>query len=420
MKTKTLENLTLLSATSLPVCTLAIKGWANGALILSGLLSLLLISFSPVMALRNQHSFSRAEKWFLFAFATPLLSTLFSAALRSDFHPAQFDSPARFLLAGIVYLFIRGSRRDIMQCLNITIAAGALTAAVYQLMHYDFSHGLATRATTHFMDSIMLGYIALCLGVLALYSAASGHIKSKPLQYVSVLAGIIGIGLSVLTKSRTGWLALPFVLVLLGFQLSRHKSLNLRKAIPGLALAGAVLLAISFPTLQQRFNEAAREISTYSFEGIAPDSSNGLRITYWRIGVELLKQRPIQGYGDTARTTPVFPESALSYSSQFARDTVFLVGFHNEFFATTVRAGLLGGLSIMLVFIVPLIIFVRQVSNPDLDKRHAAALGTCLVLIVLISSLTIETFGLKFATSFYALMVSMLLSQTLKADHAGI
>jgi O-antigen ligase len=133
----------------------------------------------------------------------------------------------------------------------------------------------------------------------------------------------------------------------------------------------------------------------------------------------LIKQHPFQGYGDTARTTPAFPEKALSYSSQYVRETVFLVGFHNELIATTVRSGLLGGTAILLVFVVPLIIFVRQISNSALSKSHAAALGTCLVLIVSISSLTIETFGLKFASSFYALMVAMLLSQTLRVDHAG-
>lgn len=423
VRNKPIQSLTLLIAVSLPSFALAIKGWTSGVLIISGILSLLLITLSPAVSLRNQAPLTVAEKWFLIAFFSPLLGTLFSATLRGDFHGAQFDSPVRFLLAAIVYLFIRGANRNIMHWLIISIPVGVFTAVVYQVIYFDYSAGLSSRAATHFMDSIMLGYISLALGMLSLYSAASGYIKNQPLLYISAIGGLAGIGLALLTKSRTGWIAVPFVFILFIFHLRKDKSLKPSRFLVSSIVTGSTLLiAVSFPMLQKRIGEAVQEISAYSFDGVASDASNSTRITYWRIGVELIRERPIQGYGDTSRTAPTFPEGALSYSSPTVQKEVFLVGFHNELIAATVRSGLPGGLSVLLVFLIPLGIFLKQIANPDSSKSVAAALGAGIVMIVFISSLTIETFGLKFATSLYALMVVLLLSQTLRANvnHADI
>ncbi len=408
-----LERLALLIAVSGAALTLTLKGWSGAALVLSGLLSTYVIFFSSTASLQTQPPLSTSEKWLFFTFTFPLAGTLISAALRQDFHSAQFDTPARFLLAWAVYLCARGTAYNVLPWIYTAISAGAVLAAAYVLIDEFSMQG--TRARTYFMDSIMLGYISLTLGILSFHATLFGQIKNKPLLWFTAIGGVCGVAVSLSTQSRTGWLALPVVLVIFSFQALIFRSAPVSRMKLAAISACFVAIVITFlPVVSQRIGDAYREYSEYSFDGIAPDTSNGMRLTYWRIGIDLIAERPLQGYGDTAKTPPQLPEEAEYYASQTVKDEVFFVGFHNELIATTVRSGLLGGAYVILIFLVPLVAFARHLRDAALGRSQAAGMGACLVSIVGASSLTIETFGLRFAVSFYALLVVLLLSQTLK------
>ena len=408
-----LERLALLIAVSGASLTLTLKGWSGASLVLAGLLSTYAIFFSSTVSLRTQPPLSTSERWLFLAFTFPTLATLVSATLRQDFHPGQFDTPARFLLAWAVYLCARGTSYNLLPWLYTSVSIGALLAAVYVALDNFSMQGM--RARTYFMDSIMLGYISLTLGFLSVYATLFGQIKSKLLIGLTTLGGICGIGVSLSTQSRTGWLALPLLVAFFGYQAVTVRAVKVSKGYIALAAISFLSVFLLFlPIATQRISEAVREFSEYSLTGIAPDTSNGMRLTYWRIGLDLIRERPLEGYGDTAKTTPQLPESAHSYASQMVKNEVFYVGFHNELIATTVRSGLLGGLYVILSFAIPLVIFAVHARSLTPSSNQAAGMGICLVLIVGASSLTIETFGLRFAISFYALLLALLLSQTLK------
>jgi len=127
-------------------------------------------------------------------------------------------------------------------------------------------------------------------------------------------------------------------------------------------------------------------------------------------------KRPLEGYGDTAKNAPVFSDNARSFSSDYVKETIFKVGFHNELIASTIRSGLLGGLSIIAVFFVPLVISLKYIRSNFEKTKNSATMASILILVVSVSSITIETFGLKFAASFYACMLGILMINIMKTD----
>ena len=83
---------------------------------------------------------------------------------------------------------------------------------------------------------------------------------------------------------------------------------------------------------------------------------------------------------------------------------------HNEILAKTVNLGIFGLLSILSVFAVPLIIFIRSARSSFAQARTAAYMGICLVTGFFIFGLSVEIFNLKMTAAFYSLTVAVLLA----------
>lgn len=168
-------------------------------------------------------------------------------------------------------------------------------------------------------------------------------------------------------------------------------------------------------TVWLRIAQAVNEVLAYNWQGFAPETSVGLRMTFLRIAANLFQANPILGYGDTALNTIALPPGVSSYATDEAIRMALHAGFHNETVSNTVRYGLGGGIAAASVMLVPLYFFVTNLRNFDRVKRANATAGVIFVLTIFVSSMTTEVFDLKYTASFYATMVALLCGSVLYA-----
>ena len=88
-----------------------------------------------------------------------------------------------------------------------------------------------------------------------------------------------------------------------------------------------------------------------------------------------------------------------------------MAGFHNEFTTNAVNFGIWGLLSTVLVFFVPLTIFIKAYRRRI--NTQLVLIGITYVLCELASSMTTEVWSLKFTAALSAIIISVICGLTL-------
>jgi O-antigen ligase len=219
---------------------------------------------------------------------------------------------------------------------------------------------------------------------------------------------VIGVALSILSGSRSGWIAVPIVAaVWLHLNVPAIERRG-RAVLPLTVLLAAFVIGagayFALPKVHQRVHEAIDDVTTYSLSGKAPESPVGLRLTFMRIAGDLIAQHPLAGVGDTSRTPPA-PASQFPYATLSAVHTAFSSAFHNQTITDTVRHGFAGGIAAILMLLVPLWIYAHRLPRAAVGIAY----GTC----ILVASMTTEVVDLKYTASLYALMTAVLCARAL-------
>jgi len=215
-----------------------------------------------------------------------------------------------------------------------------------------------------------------------------------------------GIYLSFLSGSRGGWVAIPVFILIWGIFITRQYVFR-NLAIISIVLLLSLLLTYFFiDVVHVRIDETYQNIRDFSFN---PDTSVGIRLQQWHVAWLLFIENPMFGIGYSA--FPDVMESMISrgliteVAAGHARSEV-----HNELLAKAVGMGIFGLLSIISIYLVPLIIFLR---SSDSENRVAPFMGICFVICFFIFGLTVEIFNLKMTASFYSLTVTLLLAASM-------
>jgi len=408
---KRMESGLLLFIISQPIFLLTLKEWGNAILILASIFSTSILLVSNNLHNKEQNStknFWSDKKIVICCFSGFFLATLTSAVFRTHFDWPLLDSPLRFILAIPVFIFVAKTSGVNSKFFSYASALGLLATLAYQTVTAKEGHWSSDRMSTHFADPLSFGYICLTFTCTVLAQLVFGSIKSKTFQFSMLIVVFIGIYLSLQSGSRTGWLAMPLVLVIFSISLIKNKNttvvLGLFSAI--LAILGASFIAPN--AIQERFHLAFKEVSDYPLAGIAPDTSIGLRVTFVRLGFDMMKEHPLLGVGDTQKNSAPIPSASLEYASKFAQEFALNSGFHNEIITNGVQSGALAALATLLLFIGPLIIYTHAMNSDSIEAKIAGLIGISFVAIIFVSSLSTEVFGLKFTASYYALTNALL------------
>ena len=397
-----------------PLAVLTVHRWSN-AILFAGALGcgvLLLSGKLPALQLGRGE---RRLAWLLLAsLVLPFLATLAAALLRRDLYPAQFEAPSRFLLAIPIFLFVLRWPVPVGRVLQWVLpVALVLALASLHFLGQD-PRWPANRVTTRVVDPLVFCYLTLTFGVMGLVSITPRELREGDRWSIVLRVGAFFLAayLSLLTFSRTGWLAVP--LLVAGWLLHHWGGRGKWQTTTVLALAVVLPLSayLLVPLIADRVDITVREITTYPWQGVAPETSVGLRITYLRIAGDLFAQHPWAGVGDTAHAAPATIRD-FSYASPFAVESAFRSAFHNQIVSNAVRSGIGGLVATALVLVVPLLICLRAIRQEGNRNNADAAMGVAFFTCILVSSMSTEVVDLKFMASLYAVMTALLCGATL-------
>lgn len=404
----TFEQALPLALSLAPLFVVTVRSWSSALLIIGALLSVVALLRPARPPVPDVQPPNPLKHLMVLALLLPVVAIAISSVLRSDHAWANYDAPARFLIAIPVFLLALRVRANAAGILQYIAPISLMLTLLHQLFMPQPQLWGAERMSTYFADPLVFGYVSLTLGLI---SAASIHLlkhDSKAVVLLKLAGLLIGLYLSAHSGSRTGWLAIPVILGLWLYRQSAQRSTH--RALWGVGLGIALLLGGLFlpASVVQRVTLAFHEISTYNWVGMAPETSVGLRITFLRIAADLFASNPLMGFGDTRHPLTLIPSHIHTYATPMSLDMALTSGFHNELVTNAIRSGVAGLLSSLLLFLAPLYVFSTRLKAACQTQRAHAWLGLVWMLCVFISSFSTEVFDLKYTASFHALMIALL------------
>ena len=390
----------------LPVFFLTIKSWTSAIAAILVILSIYYVS-------RNfRHYFFRrgANFWFLLFFiVTPFISELAIQFLRGPFTVKALDGPSRFLLGGVIFIYLSRNNR----CLEIfkIFSLGCLFSVLITFLSVFFvrDYFWANRAATYFVDPNSLPVytgILSCISFFYLEKAIQKNLIKWAIIILVIMSHLYVIHVS---GTRTSWLP---AFLLIAYILTRKTKAPFAYCI--FIVLVLMLMAFLFYKTNSFFQKRADDIHlaiTHMSNGNFSSSSLSVRVNIMLTELSLIKKSPFLGYPDGAipsyltckKMSPTLDETAYYYLTK--------AGSHCEILAQLVRKGLfLGTAAVFSLFIFPAFIFLRGVFFNDKKVSEVSGTSVCVVIMLLISSLGIQVFNLKMYSAFWAIFIGLIYS----------
>lgn len=399
-----------------PLFLLSIARWIHGLLFMISAISVYIIVKAGIHRVRIIPE-DIPRRWLLLVvmvLASPIFAVFVGQCFRQAFAWRDYDSPARFLLCIPILLALVHCRVNAVRALNYSIT-GALVPALVSIVVHPATTWEPHRITTYFVDPLTFGSLSLTLGLLSLVLIDEPGREPLSIRAYKVLGFAIGVYLSILSGSRTGWLALPLVIfVWLLFKDQKRRFITVAVAI-GTPCVLSLAAYYHFPVVQQKVAQAANEFFAYHWNELNPDNSIAMRISFYRMAFSLFAQHPFGGWGDTGFSHVINTPEFARYATQYTREFVLKNGFHNEMMTNMVRSGVWGLLSSASLFLFPTLFSIRGLRSKSTPIRRIALLSCSYFICTFISGMSTEVFNLKFTASFHALMITCLTGSLLLA-----
>ncbi len=384
-----------------PVILFLIRGGMNGSIFLITLLCMAIL----FKRTSNISLLDSTSLWLGIAMPSLLFAILISQIYHHEFVAETYDSPARFLLAVPIFMALRNA--DIRTLMGLQFGFPLATITAFALIMSGGSYNGSSRAGLYFINEIHFGDLTLILGVLSALSINWGSRDSIYTVLLKIIGLIAGLLDSMLSGSRGGWIAIPFIILIwLIYRNRKPLFFKLVIAVIGSALIG--LFSYFFiQSIHARLNDVYSDIASFSQGNI--DTSIGIRLQLWKAALHLFAENPVFGVGAEgfSRAMDVLSQEGYitSTAAQLGKGEV-----HNQILAEAVRFGIIGLISILAVYFVPFYIFMRTAKTGNPQQQAAAVMGMCLTFGFFTFGLTAEIFDLKMTAAFYSLTVAILLA----------
>jgi len=267
--------------------------------------------------------------------------------------------------------------------------------------------------TTFFVDPLTFGSYTLLFALISLLGLSECWDKLGLANRCFCALGVLsGFYLSITSGSRTGWFNLPIFLGIWAFFVLKPK-LGVRRTSLLIALLMLILFValVSNSYLLNKFILIWTEILDYKFYATNADSSVGLRLSFYRMGLTYFLERPFAGWGDLGWLYEINRPELMQFASYYARESP-KHGFHNEIITNSVRSGIWGLFASISLFIFVLVRAIQGLRLKSTGEHRLISL-TLLVFIshLFIAGLTTEITNLVFLSSFIGLTLAVLLGE---------
>ena len=347
-----------------------INGLITGLFVLAGII---------LIARRHNKDIQPKKDEMLLYFS---LSTFFIVTLACTLLGGpQYGATGKFLhllLAIPLYIYLRYTGIPLAY-LWYGLTAGALLSTSVAIYEVWFMGQHRAQGITH---PIIFGDLSLAMGFMSI--AAIGWFKeqAKPLIILPLAAFSGSLLVIALSATRGSWIALPVLLIILAWYMNKHFS-QLQKIVAAIAIIAAITLLYVVPQTNVSYNvdRTITNLSNYAGSEItssARTTSVGTRLEMWQAAWTMFVENPVTGigWGNYIEQAKQQVEQGLRNKSAAAFPHP-----HNQFLSALANGGLLSFIALMMLFIIPLRIFIRQIRHSKSKEIHRLALAGILLIV---------------------------------------
>lgn len=264
--------------------------------------------------------------------------------------------------------------RVIVLC-SMAACFAALLLAIFQ------QYWFGMRAEGGAGNAIVFAEV-LCLAVMVCVAGAlSGAERHRIALICAALGGTIAI---VYSGTRIIWLALLIAgIAVLLINQHRVRGRNVVRLLLLVVAVGIVIAAFGFQTISGRLDFLRSDLSALGSHGDY-NTSVGIRVALWQIGLNAFREMPLFGHGVGATQLLI----SQGFQNQFALPLGFN-HFHNGFLTALVQAGILGAVALAAIFVVAArnaALVLRNSSDPI--ERFGATMIVIAVITYLCAGMT--------------------------------
>ncbi len=358
----------------------------------------------------------------LITLSLPTMAVLVNHAYIGNWAYKYFDGPTRMLYSIFIMLFFIYKNVNYKKIIAFSSPVAIFLICIVLFYGSDIIGREGGRFATYFVRPNSFGTYSAVLAGFCLFNIRLGLQTSRFYIAYQLTGFLVGLILVVGSQTRASWIALGIsILVWIFFNYKQMTKVFIKNSIFVFSLFLLFVLFL-FPNIIDRFSRGLLEVKNW-FIGSNIDSSTGVRFSMWKIAWQLFLHNPIFGYGDQGYTVFLDKPWFSSTASDFAKKTMACCGPHNELLANMLRSGILGGLSILCLFFIPLVLFFINAFDGNTRISEASRLGISYIITVMICSISIEVFNLKYTSTFYGLTIAglfaQIFSEKIKASETG-
>ncbi|MFB9983406.1 O-antigen ligase family protein [Mesorhizobium kowhaii] len=332
---------------------------------------------------KRRFNIDRPMIWLTVAIYAYCAANLMASIVNNSF---ARDAPHLIPLVTFLFFPISYSTWSITQkttLARIIVLSSMAACFVALLMAVIQQYWIGVRAEGGAGNPIVFATVVCLAVVVCVAGALSGIERARNPLFYAALAGTIAI---IYSGSRIVWLAL--LIAGIAVLLINHQRLRGRNAVRVLLLltaVGIVIAAFGFQAISGRVDFLRSDWDALGTHDNY-DTSLGIRVALWEIGLRAFHDMPVFGHGAGASQLLI----KQGFHDQFAMDTGFS-HFHNGFLTALVQAGILGAVTLAAIFVVAAgnAAWVLRNSSDPVER-----FGATMIVIVVITYLTAGMTGI--------------------------
>ncbi|MAI34814.1 MAG: ligase [Rhodopirellula sp.] len=284
------------------------------------------------------------------------------------------DRPSRFLAAAVAFVWLlRYPPRPGVFWLSLTVGAfGAAGIAIWERFFEGAARASGYNHPIQFGNlSLLFGFLCLCGTGWALRQ--KNRVLWLGFLFIGFLCGFLA---SILSGSRGGWVSLPLAAIVL--YVFFRPWLN-KRVMSGLIVSGLVMVAAVYfipqTGVQDRVMQVYYDVELHS-EGKV-NTPVGTRLEMWKAAAMMIAERPFTGWGQPGYESrmEMFAENGVIDRGILEYDHA-----HNEFLDITAKRGVVGLISLLFLYFIPVFVFWKAAGGADPIRRSFAAAGAMVGL----------------------------------------
>ena len=250
--------------------------------------------------------------------------------------------------------------------MGVAAVVGVILWSMNLIVRQGAGHDAGIFMTNYATQST--AFIAALLSCIFLLHQTSSPLKK---YFLGLAICLFIFNIFFISGARTGYLALPVAVIFAMGSLYSYKKFPLIIAVASILLIG---LVISSSTLQQRIDEGIKEFNSYD---TSPHiSSIGVRVIFAKNTLELIKQKPLLGYGTSSFKSVYGQYVATHYQGWRALTTT---DPHNIYLYVCLENGIIG----LILFLSYIFIALRQ----GLQQAFYGKMAASFLIAITVASL---------------------------------